>query len=432
MDGTHGRHGPEAQRRETSWRWLIRLRWGAFASQAVLVLLVDRFSAIHLPVPKLLGLLAFGAATNAAIGLFSRRFVREWMLAATLALDLLILTAMLSITGGPHNPFSALYLVHIALAPVVLGVRYTWSLVALAIACYALLFVDQSYLSMKDDSLDHATVMRIHLRGMWLAFTIAAAFIGYFVHKVQRAREQLEDELARSRAREARSEKLGALATLAAGAAHELSTPLSTIAVAVKEMERRLSTMEHADGPPLLEDARLIRQQVERCRNVLEQMSADAGTSLADALTTTTAEALLATCRDGLAEAPSVTVEIDPTLKNMALRLPLRSLATAVRGLVKNAQEASTGADAVTLRAVREGRSLDIVIADRGAGMASDVLARAGEPFFTTKAAGAGMGLGLFLAGAVAEHLGGSLDISSTPSVGTTIHVRVPDCVAER
>ena len=420
---------PDARRHATNLSWLIRLRWGAFFSQALLVLAVDRFSAIALPVPRLLLLLGFGVATNVALALATRgrEVIHESLLAGTLALDLVVLTSLLWFTGGPHNPFTALYLVHLALAPVVLGARWTWALVALSVGCYALLFLGEAGLVTKVDTLDHATVMRIHLQGMWIAFTVAATFIGYFLHKLQRARGRLEEELSRARSREARSEKLSALATLAAGAAHELSTPLSIIAVAAKEMERRLAQTHGGDA--LLEDAALIREQIERCRRVLEQMAADAGASLGDDLALVKVPALLDACRAGLTGEAAIVVRCDPALASASARLPVRSLAMAVRGLLKNALEASDGRPGVELSARRDPDGLLLEVVDHGVGMTAEVAAHAGEPFFTTKPPGKGMGLGLFLAGAVAEHLGGALSVRSAPGEGTRVVVTLPASV---
>jgi len=412
----------------TNLSWLIRLRWFAVASEALLVVLVDRFSEIQLPVARLLAILAFAALSNAALAGWARgrSAVREGVLAATLALDLTLLTSMLLLTGGPHDPFTALYLVHIALAAVVLSARWTWMIVVLAVAGYALLFAASVSLEMRGG--DHATHMMIHLRGMWLAFTVAAAFIGYFVHKVQRARAKMEDELAHARAREARTEKLTALATLAAGAAHELATPLSTIAVAVKEMEHQLTAIS-ADSS-MVEDARLIRAQVDRCRRVLEQMSVDAGSTRADVVESIAVGDLLNACVEGVSQGERVLRRDVAALRSVRVRVPLRSVAMAARGLVQNALDASTSEVELDARRT-EGGELVVEVRDRGPGMSADVLARVGEPFFTTKPAGRGMGLGTFLARAVVEQLGGALRIDSTPGEGTRASLFLPSKIVE-
>ena len=148
------------------------------------------------------------------------------MLPAAMAIDVVILTGLLFFTGGPFNPFSFLYLVHIALGAVVLRPVWTWSLVALSLVCSGALFYGHVWLKLDySDPASHAQHMRMHLEGMWIAFAVAAGFIVYFVTRVRRALARREADLAAERALAARNERLASLATLAAGAAHELATP---------------------------------------------------------------------------------------------------------------------------------------------------------------------------------------------------------------
>lgn len=406
----------------TGFGWLVRLRWGAVLVQAGVVVLVDRWSSFELPVRKLLVVLGISAATNAALSLFARgrREVPAPLPGLVLGFDVLALTAMLYFTGGPLNPFSSLYLVNIALAAAVLDGRATWSIVALSMLCFGGLFVDSAYLSTKLEGADHATHMRLHLRGMWISFALAAGFIGYFVRRVQRELAAEREELGRLRAAQARDEKLAALATLAAGAAHELSTPLSTIAVAAKELERRLSAID----PALEEDARLVREQCARCRAVLDQLQADAGGGVADVPRAIDVDALLSLSLEGLAPVPAIATVIEPSLAGRRLLVPPRSLAMAVRGVVKNAQDA--GGSGVEVHARATERSVELAVHDHGAGMDGPTLARVGEPFFTTKEAGKGMGLGLFLTRSVLEHLHGAVEIDSRVGEGTVVRLVLP------
>lgn len=408
-------------------RWLVRFRWGAFVSELVLVLSVDAFTDIALPVQLLVLLLGYGMATNVALQLLGRQraSLPEGATAAVLAHDVALLTGLLLATGGVHNPFSTLYLVHIALAPVVLGGRWTSALVAVSIACFAALFVVSGGLEMKPGSVgvDHATQMRIHMRGMWMAFTVAAVLIGVFVIRVRRSLEEQTKALEAMRARQARIDKLGAVATLAAGATHELGTPLATIALVAKELERALVKTEGGQGP-LGEDAALIRAQVERCRGILERLASEAGALRSGAMEKVTVRQLLDEATVGLEK---VEVRLDEGVAAKNLFLPSRALGMALRNLVKNGLDASkaTGASVTVSAAEAEG-ALVIEVKDRGEGMSERLLAQAAEPFFSTKAPGQGMGLGLFLARAVAEQLEGSLTLSSTEGAGTTATVRVP------
>ncbi len=261
--------------------------------------------------------------------------------------------------------------------------------------------------------------------GMWVALGVASAFVVYFLVRITGALAQREAELTHARGLAARQERLASLATMAAGAAHELSTPLGTVALAAKELERALG--EH---PDLASDARLIREQVGRCRAILEHMAQGAGT-VGEQVEACTVVALLDEALDGARPAPNVLRELTDDVARAALRIPPRAVSQALRSLITNAQDASPAHAAVViaLRIDPAGDRLAIDIRDRGGGIPSDVLARIGEPFFTTKAPGRGMGLGLFLARAVIEGVGGTLEIEAQDA-GTSVHVTLPTDVA--
>jgi two-component system sensor histidine kinase RegB len=397
--------------------WLVRLRWGAILGQLVTIGVVHHLMDIPLPLLPLLGLIALEAATNAVVLGWQRagRQVQEWMLPATLALDVVILTGLLFFTGGPFNPFSFLYLVHIALAAVVLPAVWTWALTALSLVCSGALFYGHVWLKLDySDPTKHAQHMRMHMEGMWIAVAVAAAFIVYFVTRIRRA-------LQAERALAWRNERLAALGTLAAGAAHELATPLGTIAVVAQELTRRAE----GAGAASLEDLRLIRAEVERCRTILNQMAAGAGEPAGEAAQPIGVGELVADAVRELSPVPPVTVDMRADA-GTPLAVPPRALGRALRGIVKNAQEASSPGGSVALRVEAAVDSVRIAVEDRGSGMPAEVLARAGEPFFTTKPTGSGMGLGLFLARSLVEKVGGRLAISSLPGRGTTVSVVLP------
>jgi two-component system, sensor histidine kinase RegB len=403
-----------------NFSWLIKLRWGAIAGQVVTIFGVERLMGIPLPLAPLFAIIALEFATNAGCVFIARggRPVEDWWAGAIMALDTLLLTGLLYLTGGPFNPFGFLYLVQIALASVILRARWTWALVALSLVGSGFLFLDHRPLPI--DGPDH---MHVHLRGMWVAFGVAASFIVYFLMRVRRALADRDGDLAAARHLAARQERLASLATLAAGAAHELSTPLSTIALAAKELEHHLM---RAGADPSLDDVRLIRQQVDRCRAILERMAADAGESAGEHLQPVPIGELVAASLDGLRELPRVRVEVPTAEAERRLTLPRRAVAQAIGSVLKNAQDASPDDHEVVLHAQASGGFLCIEVRDRGSGMAPAVLARAGEPFFTTKAPGRGMGLGLFLTRAVVERLGGQFRIDSDPGRGTTAVLELP------
>ncbi|AKJ07814.1 two-component system sensor histidine kinase RegB [Archangium gephyra] len=413
--------------------WLLRLRWGAVVGQAAIILGVHFGLGMTQRLVPLFVTIAVAAASNVALGLWARRErrIRERLLWAVMALDVVLLTVLLDLSGGPFNPFSALYLVHIALAAVVLRAGWTWALTGLAIGCFGALFVDHLWFPSTGGELasahhpqHHIHDVRMHLEGMWAAFALAAGFIVYFVQRVTRALAAREAELVEARAAAARHEKLTALGTLAAGAAHELSTPLSTIAVAARELERQLTRT--GSEAATLEDVQLIRQQVARCRDILTQMTLDAGASQGESMVERAPAALVEEALEGLPERERVRTELDARTREERELVPAHAFARAIRGVVKNALQASGPGKPVRLGLVREAAGWRLTVEDSGEGMPAEVLARAGEPFFTTKAPGEGMGLGLFLTRAVLEQLGGGLVLRSTPGQGTTVVLTWP------
>ncbi len=408
--------------------WLFRLRWGAVIGQAVTIAVAHGVFHIPLPLTWLAAVVAVQIVFNLGVRAWVQRtaHVGAPALFGGLAFDIVALTTLLLLSGGPHNPFSFLYLVYIALAAVVLPSRWTWSLVALAAFGSALLFVLPSHhLHIHGDT---EGLFNLHLQGMWVAFTVAASFIVYFVMRVQRALAAREAELQQVRAVAERHDRLSALGTLAAGAAHELATPLATIATIAKELEIALTA--HADNSHLVADAQLMRSQVERCRQVLQQMSADTGATMADEFEVLTLQSVLddvtAHLRDepGVLKAGAAKSDLGFCIKSP--RAPLRQ---ALVNLIKNGWDACAAAGRsaeVVLDAHVQHGIAHVFIRDKGEGMSPEVAARAGEPFFTTKPTGKGMGLGVFVARSVTERLGGQLAIESHEKQGTTVHMQLP------
>jgi len=406
-------------------RWFLRLRGWALAGQALLVLAMAAGLHVALPLPALVGLLALEAASNVALRAWLPRRVHltARTLAGVMLWDCLVLTLLLYLMGGSFNPFTTLYLVNIALAAVLLPARLAWGVLAFTLLAFASLFVLQERegpFGLRPPG--HAEMMRLHLHGMWVAFAVAGAFIVHFVQRVTGALAAREAELARAVSLSARKDKVASLATLAAGAAHELASPLGTIAVASRELERALA------GSPARaasDDVQLIRQQVARCRDILQQMAADAGQLSGEPFVEQSLGAWVEAALAELPERSRVQAPEGPALQE-PVRGPPRALARVLRGLVKNALQASPPEAPVRLRAERVGDRLRVAVEDRGAGMSAETLARVGEPFFTTKAPGEGMGLGLFLTRALLEQLGGALELSSQPGTGTTASLVLP------
>lgn len=409
--------------------WLMRLRWTAIVVElGAIVVARWGFSLRDLPTAALLALVGVTAVTNLALPAVGARAGPGLpsLLGSVLVLDTLTLTALLALSGGPSNPFSVLYMVQVALAAVVLGSAWTWTVVTLSIAGFASLFllhVPLSELSMHGGT-SHGARFDLHLYGMLLAFAIAAILIAYVVTRVSQTLRAREAQLAEARERNARSERLAALTTLAAGAAHELGTPLGTIAVVARELERE-AEREHGESA-IGEDARLIRAEVDRCRTILDQLGTQSGESAGEAPSTTNVAQLVRDATELVGEDRAARLQLHCAEDVGNARLPRAAFARALANLLKNAFDASAPEAGVQLGIRRTGGALVFEVQDDGAGMSPDVLERATEPFYTTKDQGEGMGLGLFLARALAEQLGGRLELDSAPDRGTTVRLEVP------
>lgn len=169
--------------------WLVKLRWASIGGQAATILGVEYAMGVPLPLAPLTAIVGVEVGTNLACASPHRRrpAVRERHLALLIALDLMLFTGLLYLTGGPTNPFSSLYLVHLSLAALAVGPRFTWALVALTLACSAALF--QGHVPLEMGGHDHAAMGHygMHLKGMWVALGVAAVFIVYFLNHLKRA-----------------------------------------------------------------------------------------------------------------------------------------------------------------------------------------------------------------------------------------------------
>jgi two-component system sensor histidine kinase RegB len=401
--------------------WLVRLRWASVVALAAAAWAAHSFWLVRLPLVPLVLLLSALAATNAALAFQLRSPApRRTVIGIALLVDTGLLTGILYLVGGPLNPFGIVYLVGTTVAAVSLGYRWAIGLGVVSNVAYGFTFFHHRPLEFSDPSAGSA-VLTLHLTGMWAAFAAATGLIAYFVGRVSEALAQRERELTDARAAAAKNERLAALFALGAGAAHELATPLSTIRTAAGELERGLA----ASGPSAEADyIAVIRAEVDRCAQVLDQLSGRAaGTSGADARVglPRLVEELRYRLGESLAQRLDVTLPAD----HRVLAVPAEPLRQALIALLKNAFDASAPDQRVTMRVEQRDR-LRVEIVDRGRGMDAAEAARAGEPFFTTKPAGAGLGLGLFLARAFADQMGGSLRLQSAPGTGTSAVLELP------
>lgn len=397
-------------------RRLVVLRTLTLSGQALAVWVAVQSLHIWLPLKPLVLILAAMSVLNLLTWLRLARAwpVRDGELFAQLTFDVLALTGLLYYTGGSTNPFAPLYLLPITLTAAALPRAYTWSMVVLTVACYtALLFV---YVPLPGAHAMHADEFQMHVVGMWLGFLASAALIAIFAVRMSATLRERDRLAATMREQALKHERVLALGTLATGAAHELGTPLSTLAVLLKD----ISPGKPVDGETLS----ILRAQVARSKEILASLSASAGAARAEAGAPQALDAwLMDIVRKWQTVRPGVNARTHFEGAQPAPRIVTeQTLAQAIVNILNNAADASPNDVEVSGRwSVDE---LTLEIADRGAGLAPEVEQRAGEPFVSTK--GDGLGLGLFLAYTTLSRFGGTVRLLKREDGGTLCRLMLP------
>ena len=410
--------------------WVVRVRYG-FVLLFALALFIARFAlGLEVKDVSIGALLALTLATNLVLPSFQARAPRL-VLPAVLAFDVVMLAICLALSGGPANPFSVFFLVHVALAAVLLRPALAWTFAILTALSFAGLFALPA--PGHEHHAGHGAAFSAHLVGMWIAYALSAAFVAYFVGTVSRAVRNLDRQTAELRILALQNERLATLTAFSATAAHELASPLSTIALAAEEVE--VSAGKLGADSTLGEDIRLIRSEVRRCRDLLQELSSRAGESMGEMPTATTPAAIV----DGVLEqlSPRLQRRLEVEFERDAGQRPIvttkQTLVYLLHSLVRNAAEAeedhglAAGTGASTIRLVVAcDEFLRFRVLDRGSGVHADILPHVGQPFVTTKAERGGLGLGLFLARAFAERVGGGFALRARVGGGTEAELRLP------
>lgn len=334
-----------------------------------------------------------------------------------LALDCLALTALLALSGGPANPFTSLYLLPIALAAAALPAAHAWATAVLCALLYAGLFWGHA-----TGPVDHRFFM-LHVWGMGANFLLGAVLLTAGLTALAGLLRRRERALSEARESILQHERIVATGLLAAGTAHELNTPLSTMAVLVSELRAREGL-----GTDVQDDLRLLEAQIDVCTTRLREMlsAADPGRHGQPE-----ARPLRRYLEDSVRRwrllRPEAEADLDfaPGFADPAVR-PDPVLAQALGSLLDNAADASAanGSRRVAVTCRSDGKRLTVTIEDEGPGLDADQIARAGRGFFTTKPDG--FGLGLVLSHATLARLGGEVRLLPRLPRGTRTEVEVP------
>lgn len=417
-----------AQTGHSHLRRLVLLRAIAVVAQSAALALVYRILAMKLEWLPMLTTVAALAGLNLLTWWRLRADypVSNPELFAQLCADVLALSVLLYYGGGSTNPFISLFLLPLVIAAAALPRSYTWAMACITTGCYTLLM--KFYVPLPTDSehegMHHAApqgdAFNMHVIGMWLGFVISAVVVAYFVVKMAQAVRNSDETLARVREETLRNERIVALGTQAAGAAHELGTPLSTLAVIIGELKR-----DNAVLPEWRGNLAILDDQVRICKRILGKLLANAqDNTVTQAALLQPLEQFLSTTLDEwqlLRPAVHYHYQVSGTQPAPQLHID-QTLRAALLNLLNNAADASP--DEIDIHAHWDEQRFTLKINDHGQGLTPEAAARAGSAFFTTKEDG--RGLGLFLANATVERLGGKVRLFNREGGGATTEVILP------
>ncbi len=334
-----------------------------------------------------------------------------------LVMDSMLLTGMLYYTGGYTNPFVSLFLLPLVTASILLPQGFAWAMAALTTSCYTLLMF--FYRPLPHSNMDHMADFNLHVLGMWFGFLLSAGLIVFFLVRMANSLRERDRILTAAREKSLRDQHLVALGTLATGAAHELGTPLTTMAVLASELKH-----DYSGNKDIAEKMDMLRGQLDRCKHILSDITASTGQARAEGGNGLAIDNYIEDVVDGL-KTLRPTVKLSSKLHGTQPTpyiLADKILTQALINVLNNATDASI--DNVELEVVWDSETLTIVVGDRGEEISPSVQAAAGTPFFTTKPDG--HGLGLYLAHAVIESFGGQLNLAKREGGGTQAVIKLP------
>jgi two-component system sensor histidine kinase RegB len=387
---------------------LVMARWVLLAIEMLAVLLLAHGFAVALPMTPMAAVLSLHGLLNlvAAWRLHTGRVGEAYEVMAELTADAAAIAALVYFSGGYANPFISLLLVPLILCAVTLPALLAWLMTAWVAVLYSLL---ASYYQPLTLVVTDQAAINLHLTGMWLNFLLTAVLVAAFVTRLAQTLRQREADLARVREQALRDEQIFALGMQAAAAAHDLATPLSSLRLSINELER-----DYAGDDELSPSLNLMAGQAERMKGVLDRLAAAAGAARVAGTLNRPLDEWLSEIYEHwrlmwphasaqlnlLGSCPAPLVREDP------------SLVSVLSTLLNNAAEVSP--DEMLLEADWNGTSLDVRVLDRGPG-----LGRASDK-------ADGWGVGLMLAKAALERLGGRIDLVPREGGGLVARLHLP------
>jgi two-component system sensor histidine kinase RegB len=392
---------------------LNNLRWLAVVGQTVALLIVRLILDFDFPVFETSIVVVASATLNVVLSTAypssKRLTVRE--ATAFLAYDITQLAVLLFLTGGIENPFALLFLAPVVVSAATLNVASTLFLGGLAVSAITLLAFVHIPLPWRAGAVFN--LPDLYQLGIWVSLLLGIGFSSIYAWRIASEATRMSAALSATQLALAREHRLAALGGLAAAAAHELGTPLGTIAVVARELERELSSSPHAD------DFRLLRGEAERCRAILTRLAQPEDSVLGRAETLPLGALLDDIAAPHRGEDVAIVIDIQEGPPPKVWRVP--QILHGLGNLVENA--ADFAASEVRLRGRWDEKELAIDVMDDGPGFAAEIFEQIGEPYVTSRPSGGappkpaqsdygkeeGMGLGFFIAKTLIEQTGGTV-----------------------
>src|SRR6478736_1808481 len=406
---------------------ILRLRWLAALGQLAAIFIVAQGLDFGGPVIPCVAIVGLSALVNLALQIAFNPMQRlePVYAAALLALNIIELAALLYLTGGLQNPFSFLFLAPVLISATALPIRLTIALGALAVACAsALVFF---HLPLPWEGEEPMVLPPIYLFGVWLSILLAIGVTSLYAFQVTEDTRKLSDALAATELVLTREQHLTQLDGLAAAAAHELGTPLSTIFLIARELEKSVP-----DNGPLASDLKTLREQAQRCRDILAKITqlSSSGAPFDRMPLSTLIEESVAPHRD-FGVAIRVRLAVAATREPVGARNP--AILYGVGNILENAVDFAR--TTVEVNAWWNAETVEIIISDDGPGIAPDMLRRIGEPYLSRRRSTdeeqsehSGLGLGIFIARTLLERTGAKVSFTNRtfPDHGAVVQIAWP------
>ena len=400
--------------------YLLLIRLFAIGGQILALSYMYFYIGIHFPVKPVILIITLLSMFTAFswLGYRDSKEITDRVFVTQLMIDVFALSCLIYFTGGSINPFISLFILPIIFSAASLKPAYTSVITLTAVSSYTALM----YFHVPLDNVHiHQDGTQMHLWGMWFGFILTAGLVAYFVSRIGRTLRERDRALAEARENALHAEQILSLGTLAAGTAHELGTPLATVAILAKELEH-----EYEDQQELVNDLKLLRQQVDNCKQILSRMADNAGQVQANSghalAVDNYLDNLIAEWRQSRPDA-QVKTEWQGSLPAPDIIVD-QTLTHAIVNILNNAVDHASREVEVIGRWDKQ--KLELEICDDGKGMERALINKLGENIISTKLPDEGMGLGLFLAKSTFNRFGGTLQIHNRDTGGTRVLIELP------